>query len=238
MGFVLVHLYDDIVKYFNKPTSNRQKKKYSITELKERLSIGTEVNLTRVPIDGVEPYLPNPTEWIGVTPYKVLSYFRVVGWHDDIMFVRQIEGNFKSVVDSSKSPLKIFIPNHPTLSNTDINEVLGVTEVLLTDHSLLKLVGSNAEIDVIIRNVTRTATTSRPAPTRKKVSPHMYSFRVTGELLESLSNFGEITHSMEKEYHSKKIDIIKERMANMETEYMNSISAIIDDDIDRMRDKI
>jgi hypothetical protein len=244
IGFGISYLLANSSRISNKIKEYRKKKKqskkkYTVSDLKEKLSIGTEVKLTTIPTDGIEKYLPNPNEWGAVTPYKVLSYFSVVGWHDDIMFVRMVEGIHKSVVDTSNSPLKIFIPNHPTLKNTDINEFLKVDEVLLASHDILKLVGQNAEIEVLIRSVTRTGnSTSKAAPTKKKLSANVYSFKVIDELLVNLTEHSEITYSFETEYTSKKIDIYKQQVIEMEREYLSSINSIINEDMDKLKSKV
>lgn len=220
----------------------KKDKKYSISELKEKLTIGTEVKLKSFPMDGVDNYLPNPSEFASITPHKILSYFYVVGWSDDILFVKGIEGNTRSVIDTTNSSLRIFVPNHPTIPTTDINPQLKIEEVYLQSSvggQILKLVGSNAEIEVLIRNVKvfNNDEKMNPSQLRKKLSTAVYSFKVKGELLRCMMEDSEITFSFENEYTAKKVNILKQQAIEMEREYMESMRNIIDDDVNRIKEK-
>jgi hypothetical protein len=220
----------------------KKDKKYSISELKEKLTIGTEVKLNKGPMDGIDNYLPNPSEFVSITPHKILSYFYVVGWSDDILFVKGIEGNNRSVVDTSNSSLRIFVPNHPTIPTTDINPQLKIEEVYLHSNmagQILKLVGNNAEIEVLVRKVKVFDNTEKmnPSQLRKKLSTAVYSFKVKGELLQCLMEDSQITFSFENEYTARKVNILKQHAIEGERAYMESMRAIINDDVERIEQK-
>lgn len=232
--FTLIWTYRNEIRELIAEAKQETNKSYT-NELKEKFKTGVEVDIeTNYLFINDEHYI-NKSEYHNLNIGEVLRRCKIVGWVDNVLFVRQMRSGRLNLIKPTSEKDTVTLYKVENIYNTETGSVvsnrtdsLELKEVYLSKRNNIEIEANNATISATITsiNVHNRKDNMQIPNLGLEPSKEVYSVNVTEDLAKQIVENHKITNSAQIRHQLALLQKKREEVINMESIYNEELNQI------------